>query len=229
VRHRYLNLIATFAFAATAATTHAQGTFQNLDFESASLPVVPPGQYGGSVPISEGLPDWSASIGGVTQSGVVQNDFTTGAGSIDIFGPDWTGSPGIIDGDYSILFQPGGLNSTASIDQTGSIPAGTQTLLFDAYQYVSSSPIPFTVSFAGNTLSPFVIGSATSPSGQGYNVYAANVSAYAGNTGPLEFTATGQFNWLLLDDISFSATAAPEPGPWILALIGGLLVFIKKR
>jgi hypothetical protein len=40
----------------------AQGTFQNLNFESAVLPVIPAGQLGGRIPIDTGLPGWSGDI-----------------------------------------------------------------------------------------------------------------------------------------------------------------------
>ena len=44
----------------------AQGTFQNLDFEMATLPVLAESLSGGflSVPASSALPGWQAFVGG---------------------------------------------------------------------------------------------------------------------------------------------------------------------
>ena len=81
----------------------AQGTFQNLDFESASLT---PGSIG-SVPIATALPGWNGYVGTTPVSSVWQNDFSLGAASIDIVGPApaW----GVIEGSYSVDLQAGGV------------------------------------------------------------------------------------------------------------------------
>jgi hypothetical protein len=59
-------------------------------------------------------------------------------------------------------------------------------------------------------------------------VYGANIAPYAGQTGQLEFTATF-YNWVELDDISFSTTAIPEPSPLALTGVGGLLFALYRR
>jgi hypothetical protein len=71
-----------------------------------------------------------------------------------------------------------------------------------------------------------------SPDGLPYILYGANISAWAGQTGDLEFTA--DFNvhdpYLVLDDISFSPTTViPEPSPVALTGIGGLLFALYRR
>jgi hypothetical protein len=48
---------------AVALSVHGQGTFQNLDFESANLAPIAAGQLGVEVPIASALPGWSASFG----------------------------------------------------------------------------------------------------------------------------------------------------------------------
>jgi hypothetical protein len=209
----------------------SQSTFQNLNFESANLIPVPAGQYGGYVPISEAMPGWTGYISGVQTTQVLQNDFTLGAACIDILGPQWASgsTPGIIDGNYTAFLQPGSY-ATTSIAQTGTIPPSTESLFIDAWQPPFATP--FSVSFAGNTLSLVVVSTAQSPSGQTYDVYGANVSQFGGQTGQLEFTVyPNNYNSLLLDDIEFSTNPlpVPEPGPAVLTGVGGLMFALCRR
>src|SRR5580704_4348520 len=75
---------------------HAQGTFQNLDFEEAGLYLapIPSGQFGGEVPVTEGLPGWTVYLGNVQQSQVLQNSGYNSTATVDIFGPNWQARPG---------------------------------------------------------------------------------------------------------------------------------------
>jgi hypothetical protein len=229
-------LIARFSVAFLAAlSAQAQGTFQNLNFESANLSPIPSGQYGGDVPITSALPGWNASIGGVAVTQVLQNNYTLGAASIDIFGPNWNSvNPGIIDGNYTVYLQSGeNLTETGtantSIFQNGTIPAYTQSLQFSAWNTPSVNSA-FSVSFNGNTLSPIVLSSGQTASGQDYSVYGVNMASYAGQTGELEFTSifTGAPSWTEFDDILFSTAAVPEPSVVALSAIGGLLFGARK-
>ena len=100
-------------------TVHAQTNFQDLNFESATLSPAPVG--GGIpvyVPITSALPGWSALVGGVTQTQVIQNNASEGEAEINILGPNYPSidlppsSPGyqgngVIDGDYTIYLQSG--------------------------------------------------------------------------------------------------------------------------
>ena len=58
-------------------------------------------------------------------------------------------------------------------------------------------------------------------SGSGYTIWQADISAYAGQTRQLEFTAPWQTQGLL-DNIQFSANPVPEPGGLALGVLGGL-------
>jgi hypothetical protein len=215
----------------------AQGTFQNLNFESANLTAIPPGQSGGEVSLSAALPGWNASIGGTPVTQVLQNNLTLGNASIDILGPDWNSvNPGIIDGNYSVFLQSGGTPQgsggvNTSLWQDGTIAANAASLQFKAWGDLPSTAL-FSVSFGGNNLVPITLSSGESPSGQVYTLYGINVSAYAGQTGQLEFTS--DFNgagpsWLLLDDISFSTQVVPEPRPLVLTGLGALLFALNRR
>src|SRR6266496_796201 len=68
----------------------AQGTFQNLDFESATVPIVPAGQLGPDVSTAQGLPGWTAYLPRVTTvTQIGHNDISIGGASISIQGPEW--------------------------------------------------------------------------------------------------------------------------------------------
>jgi hypothetical protein len=233
-------LIARFSVALLAVlSAEAQGTFQNLDFESANLSPVPPqAQPPTYVPISSALPGWNATIGGVAVTQVLQNDYDTGTASVDILGPNWSPiDPGIIGGNYTVFLQSGGspqndsIGVNTSIWQDGTVPANAQSLEFSAWNRLPSFTI-FTVSFDGNDLSPVALYSGQTAAGQPYTVYGANIAPYAGETGQLEFTSVfnpGGASWTELDDIAFSTQAVPEPSPVILTGIGSLLLLLCRR
>jgi hypothetical protein len=121
-----------------------------------------------------------------------------------------------------------GLNSgDASLFQTGLVPAGTKTLSFFADSYG-----PFSVSLGGTNLNLI-----SSPvAGQNYALYEADISAFAGQTAELQFTAfaqnpyDNQIHWLSLDDILLSPDAIPEPGAFALTAAAIMVVFgIRSR
>jgi hypothetical protein len=215
---------------------HAQGSFQNLDFENAN-PVVPNPLYPDEVTPASALPGWSGSINSLAVTQVLLNDYTLGDASIDIFGPGWNfPNPGIIAGNYTVMLQAGanpqggGAGVNASISQNGTIPAGAISLEFKAWSMIPDAS--FSVSFAGNSLSPVGLSFGTSPSGQGYEVYGADISSYAGQSGELEFTDVFDdqgLNGIELDDISFSTAAVtPEPNTLALAVLGGLALAARR-
>jgi hypothetical protein len=220
---------------AAALSVYGQGTFQNLDFESANLSAIPAGQYGGEVSLSAALPDWSASIAGVAVTQVLQNNLTITAASVDILGPDWTSTfSGVIDGNYTAVLESVAISGTtddASIFQSGTIPIGTQSLELKAWSFQPTAQ--FTVSFNGNTLSAVPLSSGQSASGQPYTVYGFNVIPYAGDPGQLEITTIvpngNGLSQIEFDDISFSPGAVPEPTALALSGIGGVLIALYRR
>ncbi len=218
-------LIGGFLVAVLAALpARAQGTFQNLNFESANLSN-PSGIFN-EVPIANALPDWSASIGGVPVTEVWANDYSLGTATIDVLGPGWNEvNPGIIDGSYTVylqaLFSGDEQQVNVSIEQNGTIPGNAESL-----QYSATSPL--SVSFAGISLSSVQLSAWETPSGLSYNVYGINIAPYADQTRQLEFTALFP-NQVELDDITFSTTGlAPEPRVVAMTAIGGLLFGARK-
>jgi len=230
---------AGFTAAVVAAlSTQAQGTFQNLDFEQADpVPIVGSSLYPYAVTAASALPGWTCSIGGVTTTQVLQNDYSTGAASIDILGPNWnTANPGLIDGNYTVFLQAGPANNgsgafNASISEDGTVPANAEWLELKAWSYLPNAP--FSVSFDGNILSPSAFSTGQSSSGQAYTLYGFDIAPYAGQTGPLQLTSifsTAGPSGTEFDDISFSPIGVtPEPDPLVLTAIGGLLFALYRR
>jgi hypothetical protein len=214
-----------------SASVLAQGTFQNLDFESAN-PVSAGNPFDPSqITFASAFPGWSGSIGGNVPSTSELNNYSLGAAEINIFGPGWSGTqPGIIDGSYTAFLQaffPG--QGNVSLYQNGTVPVNAESLQFSAWALTSTGG--FSVSFAGNSLAPVLLSSEESASGQPFNVYAVNIAPYAGQTGQLEFTAFAntQTSQIELDDITFSTQTVPEPGTFVLTGIGGFLFALYRR
>lgn len=211
---------------ASSCSVFAQETFQNLNFEEAS-PVPVAGGYSAA----SCLPGWQIFYGSTPVS-VIQFYFNG-----DLSGTQvalCTGAPAI-DGNYSVAlvggevqnFGPGGGTTVeaATISQTGLIPAGTQSLLFKAAPQGTGQ---LTVDIGAQSISFTAVAS-----GPNYTLYGANISAWAGQTAALTFSAPGPDPFLdiwELDDISFSPNAVvPEPSPLALTGIGGIVFALYRR
>ena len=219
-----LCLAAGLALLLSLSGAAGQGTFRNLDFESANLPLVFPGQSGGSVSSIDALPGWTAFLGTNQVTQVLYNDATLGNASIDIVGIYWRYG-GTVEGSYTLILQPGSnpfsgnINDyiDSSVEQTGLVPASAKSIQLKASGY------SFSVSFAGQALSLIPMGT-----GANYTLYGADISSFAGQVGTLRLTGlttlaqpstTDSF-----DSIVFSTQAIPEPGVFGLAALGALLL-----
>ena len=218
-----------------AVSAQAQGTFQNLNFESANVDASGVEPYPNFVPISSALPGWTAYLGAVQVTQVGYNAPANSTASITLIGPTWNsadagryGGVGIIDGNYSLDLQTGANSQgliNVSVAQNGTVPGSAESLQFEA-----SETTPLTVTFNGNVLSPVVLSSGVSADGVPYNLYGANISAWAGDTGIMEFTADQVAeNYVVLDDISFSTQVVPEPSPLALTGLGALAFALYRR
>jgi hypothetical protein len=186
----------------------AQG-FVNLDFESANLS----GYSAGSVPATDAIPGWTAYIGGMSLTNITY-DASENQLEVDIIG-----STNIQDNYY--IYLGGSFNDPASIGQTGTIPITAQSIIFSGNLLFAD-----TVSFNDQRLSVSVIGT-----GSDYAIYAANISAFAGQTGQLLFTSshlpvsTGD----TIDNIQFSSSPVPEPSSSSLLLLGsGVFIYVRR-
>ena len=200
--------------------------FVNLNFESANVSGYSPGAPGATVPTQDAFPGWSAYFGPpgdateLSLSTVTYDGVTTGGAMISLQDSNAAAPAGPIQGSYSALLVGSipGAETTTSLGQTGTIPGDAQSLVFWAYFGGSLD-----VSFDGQLLSFVAISNALN-----YTVYTANISAFAGQTGLLLFTApvnTGT----VLDNIQFSTSSVPEPGTLALCALGGLSLALRSR
>jgi hypothetical protein len=131
---------------------------------------------------------------------------------------------GALDGNYSVLLQGGGTAPYASISQTGFVPVSAESLDFKAERFgVGVGTLQ--VSLGGQNLSYFALSN-----GPNYTLYGADISAFAGQTEQLTFSALDdQYpnNWAI-DDIQFSSEPVPEPTTFALAALGGLLLGFRR-
>jgi hypothetical protein len=213
-----------------AADALAQGNFQNLNFESASIPsgTQPPME----VPIGSALPGWSASIswsnngtynGTFPQSQVLYDITTVGSPGIGIMSTDVGYAHWLpLQGSYSLWLAGGvsgiGGRGSSTINQTGLVPRGTLSVLMDV-----RTDYGFTVSLGGQDI--HMVPLQTYPS---YTLDGGDVSAFAGQTAKLSITApyspVSNPSDVLLDDITFSPNPIPEPSVFGLFASGALLL-----
>ena len=176
-----------------------QAPFQNLDFSAAQIP---PGTTNGSfLPVSQLLPGWSAYIGSVQENAIGYNMIYLDAAGVTLVGPG--GNVALPPGNsYTAVMQASygfsGMLVPTSIVQTGLIPVTAMSLVFEA----NFNAGEWAVTIGGQNL-PVTQQAITGS----YVVYAGNISAYAGKTEQLQFTAlAGQSvaGFFSLANISFS-------------------------
>ena len=193
----------------------AQGTFQNLNFESANIP--PGTQPNSTISASSAFPKWSANA-------IVGYDaFSAGDTVISIVD---SAVPGIapLQGNYSV-FLFGGEGSPAILSQTGLVPSGTHSMTVNL---AGSGISLLIVSLDGQTIQmlPLVVFA-------NYTEYGGDVTAFAGNSELLSFTEQPPVgvppSVLELDNIIFSPNTVPEPATWTLLLCGAGLWGLMRQ
>lgn len=197
-----------------AIAAFGQGSFQNLDFESAQ--VIPDPYYGVPyiIATSNALPGWQAFSGTNQLSDVFYNV----AFNVELVGG--TNSL-VIGGNISV-----GLYNGGSISQSALVPADAESLLVRAHYVTPLAPGIFSISLGGQNLQYTAI----PEYGEGpfRYLFAADVSAFADQTETLTFlTTSGGF---VVDDIQFSPELIPEPSLSCLLFLGsGALFCIRRR
>ena len=200
--------------------------FVNLNFENAVIvPISSESPF--LVNASQAIPGWTSYISGGPAPYVVYNTVPLSAAAVTLQGTN-NGLYPNIQGKYFVMlwgqFNPSQNNTstnTAAIGQTGQIPLPSRTLLFWGLLGGMQA------TFAGNALNFIQTGSTTD-----YNIYSADITAYAGQTGQLLFTDPNWSNSLggpsKLDNIQFSSSPIPEPSALALSALGGLF-FARRR
>jgi hypothetical protein len=195
---------------------NCQGTFQNLDFESANI--APGTPINSQVSAIDALPGWAVT----THVGC--DFFSIGGAFISIIDTNLGGGITPLQGQYSAMLF-GGEGGPTTLSQTGMVPIGTKSLQVDLAGRDVSSLI---VSMGGQTIPLFP--EATFPN---YTQYGGDISSFASQTTTLSFTeqipAGGPPGVLELDDIQFSVSPVPEPATFALFATGALLLAFRRR
>lgn len=182
--------------------------FINLDFENSiptNVVTLGPGVVVGDAII----PGWVAYLNG-SPTTIVRFNAQSSNGGVALIG---TAAVPPIQGNYFIMLNGAAVfQGTAGIGQTGTIPSTAQSLIF--WGNVGAND----VTFEGQILPLTVLESTNN-----YNVYGADISAFANQSGELLFTVEshGQDS---IDNIQFSSAAVPEPDEFGLTVIGSLLL-----
>lgn len=223
--------ITTLLVSSTTLLCQAQ-SFEDLNFESATL--VATNSYPGlSVEFAPAFPGWDGTIGGVQTTYALANYVFLDTAAISIINSNYTGDSGllpggVVQGQYTAILQSGvdSVNNTltpanVSLSQTGLVPAGTQSLQFDAYTVFDSSG-SFNVTLGGQPLALVILANYAN-----YTVYGANIASFADETEPLVFTVPAEIphvidEYLYLDAIQFSSSPIPEPSTFALVAAGGM-------
>lgn len=108
----------------------SQGTFVNLNFESARIILdTSSPYYPYAINVTNAVPGWTVTEG-VFGPDILYNTVSTGSPAVSLQGPG-SHLP-ILQGNYSVLLQgsTGGAPTGASIEQTGQILANSESLRF---------------------------------------------------------------------------------------------------
>jgi hypothetical protein len=224
-----LPILQTLSFLSLPVASHSQVAFQNLDFEAA-FPAILPTSPAGDYTVTTAFPGWTVYYGGPPDGSIAQSQTTyqlvsTGETFVGLVGANGPAGFSAITGRYSALLQGGVTASDASIRQTGMIPVATESIQFEAYTQSASGPL--LLSLGGQNIPYQALAS-----GPNYILYGANISAFAGQTEALEFSALeepGANNNWEIDSIIFSPNTVPEPQTWSLLLLSAATLALKRR
>jgi hypothetical protein len=209
--------VTALALVLSAGSALAQGTFQNLDFERATVAPTPVNGFGGAVDPAQLFPGWTVGGGG-NYLFVLYNSLTAGSPAVVLMGPNFPNGPHFssLQGSYSvhIYYDNPSIVPPPTLSQTGLVPATAQSISFLLGNYRGDPAV--TLNGVNIPLVPVAGGR-----------LAGNISAFAGTMAQLSFSTSNDIlgdNFLYFDDIQFSTSVVPEPNILTLSSLGALLV-----
>ncbi len=202
--------IAIIVLPRLAFSLSAQPVFQNLNFENAVTPLII--DESKKVATSDAVPGWTVyNSFGVPTFRMAFDTVSIGEPEVSLHS---FASIAVlpIQGNYSVLLQASNsqLLNTSAIGQVGQIPSDAMSLRFFGRMSLD-------VTFDGHSLDLIQTGS-----GPNFERVAADISAFAGQTGELRFTSPHMDDGtiIFLDAIRFSTLPIPEPGVYALFALG---------
>jgi hypothetical protein len=198
----------------------AQGTFQDLYFEQATI--VP---LGSGYSAASAFPGWQAIYGTTPTSIVGLDAISIGAAEISLVNDNPSEGLVPLQGNFSayLFSNP---TTTTTLSQTGLVPGGTESIQMDVVEMNGGT---FAVTLGGQSIN--MVPLQTFPN---YTLYGANVSAWSGQTANLSITENVPSNpavypdELQLDNITFSTQTVPEPSPLVLTGAGALVFALYR-
>jgi hypothetical protein len=176
----------------------AQNLFRNLDFERAVI--VPLEGNAKEVATTNGLPNWTAYTWDGRDYSIHYNEIALDSPAVSIHDTNSQWAP-ILQGQYTLALQYSQFfNVAAMIAQTGWVPLSAKSLRFTTTR--GEAPSLLAATLGGTQVGFTLLGAAP---GGGF-IWAADVSAFAGQSVELRFLGTGY-----LDDIKFSSQPILRP------------------
>jgi hypothetical protein len=206
-------LAALLVAGASVFSLPGQGTFQNLDFESAQLLFIGNSQ---AVATTNALPGWTAFAGSDQLSVIAYNVFSI------VHPVELIGSNALhLNGNFSVFLTQAGLPfpGLGTISQTGLVPSDAQSLLFKA----AMDPSAILVALGGENLLYIALSS-----GPNYTLYGADIGRFAGRAVQLTFSAVVSRGGMI-DDIEFSSQPIPEPSAGILVVLAAWSLALHQQ
>ncbi|CAN5442507.1 hypothetical protein BH09PLA1_BH09PLA1_10820 [soil metagenome] len=192
--------------------------FVNLDFEQATVVHTDP-NFPPAIDAAAAFPGWIARVGDSIRTNVTYNYRGGGQAVISLYDRPASdiGFP-LLQGQYmAVLISDSAFGSSASLAQTGDVPAGTRSITFlgeagrGAPSLLINGTAISTVNLTGNN-------------GLGQPAkFGADLTPFAGQTVELRLSSISQH---AIDDFSFSTTPIPEPQ---LAILGLAVALVTRR